>query len=105
MNEARLLADRRLLADAKLFGHDGERVEEQIRQSQASIEAPTTTMEQQPVAKIDARAAYVGLREGANREAERQDTSDEPPEQEQEQTQEAEHTKIRTRGKARSRSR
>lgn len=105
LNEARLLADRRLLADAKLFGHDGERVEEQIRQSQASIEAPTTTMEQQPVAKIDARAAYVGLREGANREAERQDTSDEPPEQEQEQTQEAEHTKIRTRGKARSRSR
>lgn len=105
LNEARLLADRRLLADAKLFGHDGERVEEQIRQSQAAIEAPASTQEPQPVAKIDARAAYVGLREGANREAERQDTSDEPPEQEHEHTQEAEHAKVRARGKARSRGR
>lgn len=105
LNEARLLADRRRLSDARMFGHDGERVEEQIRQSQAAVEAPAEK-QQQTVQRTDQRAAYVGLREAANREAEHQDKSDELQEQDTAQPEpEQQHQQRQSRGRGRSRSR
>lgn len=97
LNESMVLADRRRLADAQMFGHDGERVEETIRLNQAKVE-----QQQKGPNVADMKGAYADLRLKASKEADRQDKSDEPP---QEHDQEHTHTQRRGTGLSRSRTR
>ncbi|MBN8477351.1 MAG: DUF1738 domain-containing protein [Burkholderiales bacterium] len=82
MDEAQLLADRRLLQDAQMTGHDAERVAEVVKIHQAE-----QLVKKGQQAGSTTQGNYQDLRHRAEKEADRQDTSDEAPEpEEQEQT-------------------
>lgn len=77
MDEAKILADRRMLADAQLTGHDAERVAEVVKLNQAE------QAKKQGAAASTTPANYEDLRRRADKEADKQDTSDEAPEPEE----------------------
>lgn len=101
MDEAQLLADRRLLQDAMMTGQDAERVAETVKIHQAE-----QAMKKGQQAGSTTQGNYQDLRQRADREVDRQDTSEEAPEvEDQEQAQTTALKRARPTKKAKGRAR